>query len=158
MSINKIDTFSLNFNSNFSIFINFCGFQKPGIVSLSISEWNFLFEITVTYIAQTQDSIQSEKEPRMGKEKGLDLLTRKSKKSDHRIWNIGYGPYDIVSGLHITDIYEIKHLIFFFIPFQVRIKTFIKLPKGMMDQTRDDLICVSKKDSRVRLHTVCAPL
>ena len=48
----------------------------------------------------------------MGKEKGLDLLTRKSKKRDHRIWNIGYGPYDIVSGLHITDIYEIKYLIF----------------------------------------------
>ena len=41
----------------------------------------------------------------MGKEEGLDLLTRKSKKRDHRIWNIGYGPYDIVSGLHITDMY-----------------------------------------------------
>ena len=69
----------------------------------------------------------------MGKEKGLDLLTRKSKKRDHRIWNIGYGlPYDIVSGLHITDIYEIKYLIFFY-SFLGKNQNFYQMPKGIMD-------------------------
>ena len=51
-----IYTFFLNFNSDFAIFIDFRNLENVSVYWFSF--WmEFLFEITVTYIAQTQDSI-----------------------------------------------------------------------------------------------------